>query len=72
MLRSIRGIRKIHVNLPWYSQKSFNICLYIKRTIHRNLRPRLKELGGDENNIRKQKKSCNKLSKKCYQEEEHN
>jgi len=29
--RRIRGIRKILVNLPWYWQKSFSICLCIKR-----------------------------------------
>jgi hypothetical protein len=27
MLRRIRGIRKIPINLPWYWQKSFRICL---------------------------------------------
>ncbi len=45
MLRRIRGIRKIPINLPWYWQKSFSISLCIKRTIHRNHLPRLKELG---------------------------
>jgi hypothetical protein len=45
MLRKIRGIRKILVNLHWYWQKCFNICLCIKWTIHKNHQPRLKELG---------------------------
>jgi len=56
MLRNIRGIRKVPINMPWYWQKYFSIYLCTKRTIHINLRPRLKELGGDENIIGKQKK----------------
>jgi len=43
MLRRIKGIKKIPINLPWYWQKSFNIRLCIKRTIHRNHWPRLKK-----------------------------
>jgi hypothetical protein len=45
MLKRIRGIRKILINMPWYWQKSFNICLCIERRIHRNHWPRLKEIG---------------------------
>jgi len=44
MLRRIKRIRKIPVNLPWYWQKSFSICLYIKRTIHINHQPRFKRI----------------------------
>jgi hypothetical protein len=43
MLRKIRGIRKTPINLLWYWQKSFNICLCIKRRIHVNHWPRLKK-----------------------------
>jgi hypothetical protein len=43
-LRRIRGIRNIPINLHWYWQKSFKIYLYIKRIIHINHQPRLKEL----------------------------
>jgi hypothetical protein len=42
MLKRIRGIKKIPINLPWYWQNSFNICLCIKWKIHRNHQPRLK------------------------------
>jgi hypothetical protein len=31
MLRRIRGIRKIPINLPWYWQKSFNIFVYASK-----------------------------------------
>jgi hypothetical protein len=44
MLRRMKGIRNIFVNLPWYCKKSFNICLCIKKTIHKNNRSRLKKL----------------------------
>jgi hypothetical protein len=45
MSRKMRGIRKIHVSLPWYWHKSFSIYLCIKRRIHKNHQPRLKKLG---------------------------
>jgi hypothetical protein len=44
MLKKIRGVRKIPVNLPWYWQKKISICLYIKRIIHKNHQPRFKDL----------------------------
>jgi len=40
-----KGDTKIHVNLPRYWQKSFSICLCIKRRIHKNHWPRLKKIG---------------------------
>jgi len=42
MLRKIKGIRKILVNLHWYWQRSFSVCLCIKRGIHINHQPRLR------------------------------
>ncbi len=44
MSKKIKGIRKILISLHWYWQRSFNICLCIKRKIHINHQLRLKEL----------------------------
>jgi hypothetical protein len=40
-----KGNKKYTCQSTLVLEKSFNICLCIKRTIHRNHRPRLKELG---------------------------